>query len=298
MVIKGLIVIFCLLSLQPAVAQEDFYGHQLPKFEGGVALGYFHIPRYPGSDENREIYLPLPFFIYRGDVVRADRDGGLRGRFLRGKAYEFDVSVGAAFASDSDENKARAGMPDLDWIGEVGPRLRIFVFRNSLSRLDFNFPVRHVFSTNFTSRWNARGFVFNPELEFRRRTTFTKNASVVLSWDFTSATKELMDYFYTVEASQATATRPAFDAKPGYFSSSFSAFFIKAFHENKVNVFTGFTTTSYDQAKNEDSPLMKDKYTTSYYLGMTYNFLASKEMVTEVRLQDADEAASTSGAKP
>lgn len=261
------------------LAEQGLFEKQKPRYEGGIAIANFYLPDYPGSNEMQNVFLPLPYLIYRGDILRADRDGGVRGRFFRRENFEFDFSLGAAFPADSDSNQARSGMQDLDWMGEVGPRLRWHLFRTPIVKLDFNFPIRHVFSSNFYSRWNTRGFVFNPEIELTHRAFFDPMTVFVGSLAITEATEDLMDYLFQVNPSEATAERPVYDAKPGYFGSTLSAFMVKAFPKMKLNLFLGASLNNYKGAKNEDSPLIKDKYTTSYFVGISYGLFESKDTV-------------------
>jgi MipA family protein len=261
-----------------AQAEQDFYGERLPRYEAGLAIGGFRIPEYPGSNENRTIVLPLPFFVYRGDVVRADRGGGLRGRFFRSDRLEFDVSFGAAFPANSQDNEARRDMQDIDWIGEVGPRIRYFVIKTPLVRMDLNFAARHVFSTNFHSRWNNQGLVLNPEIQFRHRALFDDATTFVAALDFRTASKELMEYLFEVSERDVTPTRPRYEAEAGYFGTGLTLFAVKAFQNRRLNLFTGVSFANYDGARNLDSPLLRDRSTTSLFFGLSYTFFVSKEM--------------------
>jgi hypothetical protein len=91
----------------PAAAQSRA---ALPKWEvGGVALGVDQ-QAYPGSDQRVRRALALPYVIYRGDILRADRDGaGFRA--FRSRDVELDVSAAAAFGSSANDVAARRGLP-------------------------------------------------------------------------------------------------------------------------------------------------------------------------------------------
>ena len=43
-----------------------------PLYEAGVGMGAFYAPHYPGANQYRDRYIGLPFFIYRGKVLKAD----------------------------------------------------------------------------------------------------------------------------------------------------------------------------------------------------------------------------------
>ena len=54
----------------------------------------FTFPDYRGSDEGRGYVLPFPYVIYRGDILRVDRQG-VRGVFFESDRVEFDFSLTA-----------------------------------------------------------------------------------------------------------------------------------------------------------------------------------------------------------
>ena len=53
-----------------------------PKWEAGAGATGLRLPDYRGSDETREYVFPLPYFVYRGQYMRFDREG------LRGVLHE------------------------------------------------------------------------------------------------------------------------------------------------------------------------------------------------------------------
>ena len=140
--------------------------HPQPLWEIGALVGVGILPTYPASDQTRFEILPLPYFTYRGEVIRSDDKGLLRGRLFKSDRAEIDVSLAAAFDVDSSDNRARVGMPDLDWLGEIGPRLELTLARAGDVRIEFELPIRAVISTNFTSRANYQGLIMVPELAY------------------------------------------------------------------------------------------------------------------------------------
>lgn len=112
------VAVLTLGLLRPADAAET-----LPLWELGVVIGAGYAPDYPAADEYSARILPLPYFVYRGKVFRSEESGLLRGRIVQTARVEFDVSVAGAVDTKSHQNDARRGMPDLDWMGQIGPRL-------------------------------------------------------------------------------------------------------------------------------------------------------------------------------
>ena len=132
--------------MSPAVAG----GIEFPRWELGAAVGAGILPHYPAADQYRMELLPLPYFAYRGKFVRSDDKGLLRGRVFLSDRAELDISLAGSIALDATDNRVRVGMPDLDWIGEVGPRLQLTLARISPdAKVDLEIPVRAVFSTDF-----------------------------------------------------------------------------------------------------------------------------------------------------
>ena len=48
---------------------------KLPLWEAGVGVGAVAVPAYKGSATYRTFAAPLPYFVYRGEIFRANRDG-------------------------------------------------------------------------------------------------------------------------------------------------------------------------------------------------------------------------------
>ena len=109
-------------------------------YELGFGGAAFWGADYPASDEYRWNALAVPYFAYRGEVLRMDREEGLRALFAEEKKWEFDVSLGAAFPANSKDNEAREGMNDLSWIGEVGPQLPYYFLRDPIHLFRLSIP--------------------------------------------------------------------------------------------------------------------------------------------------------------
>lgn len=264
-------------ALGQSLAQPEQFIPQprRPRIEIGAAAGFFYLPDYPGADESHSRILPVPYFIYRGNVVRAEREGGIRTRFYRAEKFEFDLSFDAAFPVNSAQNNARQGMEDLDWIGEIGPRFIYHIFDTPKMKLDFYLPLRVVASTDFT-RVDNRGAVVNPEFAFRRRALGRDDVAIAAYLGMTIASQRLMDYFYTIDAQYATPTRPQYRAEPGELATNASVFLVKEL-PHKITLFAGNSWNFYGNAKNRLSPLLRDRETVSYSLGVVWRFYESDE---------------------
>lgn len=76
----------------------------------GCGLALLRLPDYRGSDENRYYVLPFPYSIYRGDILRVDRER-ISGRIFKTDRLLLDVSLYGSVPVDSSRNSARSGMP-------------------------------------------------------------------------------------------------------------------------------------------------------------------------------------------
>ena len=256
---------------------------RLPLWEAGVGGGMIESPNYPASSERNFVALALPYVIYRGDIFRVGGRGGARAVFLENDRLELDMSFGGAFAADSDDNTVREGMPELDYLVEIGPQLiykiKDFSFSGGgNSRLNARLQARAVFSTDFGG-FDGRGFVFEPTLTYQQRGVFLPETGFSLALRATWATEKLQDYFYEVTPEYATTVRPAYDAKSGYLGAELSAGL--AFPVVK-NV-RGFLTTSVQfnsGSANENSPLFEKDVTYSVGVGFVWRAYKSDAKAT------------------
>lgn len=234
-----------------------------------------YLPDYPAAGQNHFNGLALPYIAYRGEILRSDEKGLLRGRLMHTDDIEFDISLNGSFPVDSDDNDARRGLPDLDWLGEIGPRLQVVLARAPAgsAKVELELPIRAVFSTDF-SDWNYRGVVAAPEIAYQHRNFLGQDIQVKLGMGATFATVQLMEYFYEVAPRFATAARPAFTADSGYLGSKVQLVGFKALND-RWRAFAGLKVDLHHGAANEDSPLFKDKTTFSAGLGLVWSFYQS-----------------------
>lgn len=247
-----------------------------PLWELGVVGGGGYVPDYPAAGQNHFKGLAAPYIIYRGKFLRAGDKGIVRGRLFKSDRIDFDVSLDGSFAADSGNNDARRGMPDLDYLGEVGPRLQITLAKAARdAKIDLELPLRAVFSTDFSSV-DHRGYVFNPELAYQHENFLKDGLKVKLSIAATFADEDLMDYFYGVAPQFATAARPAYVAKSGYLGSQISFRLIKSLSK-RIKIFGRAGMGLHYGASNDASPLYREDVTYSAGLGLSYSFWQSEQ---------------------
>lgn len=252
----------------------------LPLWELGVAVGAGYTPDYPAADEYSTRILPLPYFVYRGRVFRSEESGLLRGRVFYNDRIDFDVSIAGAGDVKSADNGARAGMADLDWMGQVGPRVQIRLAQAARdAHIDFELPVRAVLGTDF-SRVRYIGFMSVPEIAYQHDNFAGTGVRMKLGAGATFADEGLQDEIYGVDPQFATAGRPAYDAKGGYMGSRLQLSGYYAVNE-RFRLFGLLRGDFHQGAVNEDSPLFRSKIGGTAITGFTFLFARSRNTVVE-----------------
>ncbi len=251
-----------------------------PLFELGVAGGGGYLPDYPAAGQSHFQGIALPYLAYRGRFFRSDEKGLLRGRVVRTERIELDLSLSGSFAADSDDNDARTGLPDLDYLGEIGPRLQITLARAARdAKIDFELPVRAVLSTDF-SDLDYRGLLAAPQIAYQHDDLGGRGLEVKLGLTASFATTEFMDYFYQVEPRFATASRPAFDARAGYVGTRLQLSGIQPLGP-RWRLFVALRGDSHHGAANERSPLFIERLTWAAGGGLIWSFFHSERRGVE-----------------
>jgi len=265
----------------PAAAQEAPAAagrQQRPLLEAGIVGGGGWLPDYPAAEQNHWRGVVAPFLIYRGELLRSDEQG-MRGRLYRARDLELNLSLGGAFRASSRDNRAREGMPDLDWIGELGPGLRWEAWRDPAARrrLTLEVPLRAVFSTDF-SQIRYRGFTFAPEVAFEQYGLFRPGSRARISIGPVFGSGRYMDYFYRVEGEFARPGRPAYNAKGGYLGTR-AQFSYRLPVTERLSLVAGGRLENFSGASNADSPLYKREFNATLVGGVSFSLYRSATMV-------------------
>ena len=81
-------IAFLLASVTDTCYADEGVNKKKPLWELGLFNSAMTFPHYRGSDEQMYYLLAIPYFIYRGEIFKADRDGKqiihLSGRDLQG----------------------------------------------------------------------------------------------------------------------------------------------------------------------------------------------------------------------
>lgn len=263
--------------LPMAVAQAE----PKPLWELGFGVAPMVLPDYRGSDESRGYFLPLPYIVYRGEILRIDRQG-IFARLIDGRHARFDLSFDAGPPVDSSRNEARARMPDLDAVFEVGPSLELCIWNECGAErvAQFRLPVRAVFSTDFGSV-ESRGGVLFPHFNIDLRNLGPDGGwRYGVSLGALYATERNHDYYYEVSPAYATPTRPTYDAGGGYSGARLAMTLSKRFRRLWVGGFVRYDDLSGTAFAG--SPLMRKEYSLQAGFGVAWVFDESEQLV-EVR---------------
>lgn len=268
---QSLLLIFAVIVFSTACADDPKPTTDRPKWELGVGLGVLSLPHYRGSDQRTEYAAPIPYVRYSGKRLKVDKEGG-RFYFYNGDDVKIDLSTAFSFPVDSEDNRARQGMPDIDAIIELGPRIQFNLYESDDKNLRFRFglPLRAAVATDI-GHTKAIGWVFSPYLQLRFYSGWESAISIGPVW----ASEEYHDYFYEVAPEYATSTRPAYNAKAGYSGSRITITVSKRFNR----LWFGFFA-KYDNLNNAtfiDSPLIRQNDSLMVGAALSWVFKESKQ---------------------
>jgi outer membrane scaffolding protein for murein synthesis (MipA/OmpV family) len=253
-----------------ACAQESEQTGQ-PLWEAGLIGAALSSPAYPASNQRHQRALALPFFVYRGEVLRADRNG-VGARLLHTDRVEFDIGFAASLPASSNDIELRQGMPDLGTLIEFGPRLKVNLAEPATDqRVTFELPLRAVLEFNAGVR--QVGYALEPKLayEWQQKGDWRlKGAFSLVLGD-----QQLNRYFYEVPSAYATANRPAYDAQAGLIGSRIGIDGIKRLGPD-VNLFAYARYDWHDGAANRASPLFAQSQGSSVGLAIAWTFSRSQ----------------------
>ncbi|GGA81357.1 hypothetical protein GCM10011369_24140 [Neiella marina] len=247
-----------------------------PLWEAGIAAAVVYGPDYPASNQRHANQLVVPYFIYRGEVIRAGEDGLIKAQAFEDDRWQLSVSIDGAFNADSDDNDARQGMDDLDYLFGIGPELNYKIYQAQQQELELKLQLRSVFSTDF-SNLNQRGYAFETQLRYEDREFFGQQLKFVGTVGPVWATDKLTRYFYQVDERDVTDQRPRYKASGGYMGTDVGIGFVLPMLNKKATLFFGGRVSFHHGAANDDSPLFLDKTTYGVGLGFAYQLFASDE---------------------
>lgn len=266
-----------LIGLAGLTLAEAAKAEPLPLWEVGAGVGVLGLPDYRGADETATYVLPIPYFVYRGERLRADR-GSVRAALFDNDRIEASLSLNATVPVHSKNNWARRGMPDLKPTVEVGGNVSLALWNSTDSRmkLDLRAPLRTAITIE--SSPNQIGWLFAPTVNLG-----ITDPAGLSGWKLSMLAGPLFnsrkynDHFYSVSPAQALADRPAYAARGGYSGSQATMALSKRYRRYWVGGFLRYDDLT--GAVFDDSPLVRDRRAVSAGVAVSWIFGESSQRV-------------------
>jgi MipA family protein len=252
-----------------ALAKEE------PLYEFGLGVGAIAFQDYRGSATAHGYPLPLPYILYNGRFLKANRDG-IRGTLVSQDRFELNLSFDATTPVRSD--RVRSGMPDLKSTVELGPSFDLHLMRSDDVgvKLDLRMPVRAPLTVEASPK--IIGWTFTPRLALDIKGPFGFDGwNLGLLTGPLFADRRYHAYFYSVMPQYATVTRPVYRATGGYAGTQFIAALSKRFPKFWVGAYARYDTLS--GATFIDSPLVQRKSYVSGGIGISWIISKASQMV-------------------
>jgi len=248
-----------------------------PEWEIGAGFAAIDFPVYRGSGDRRGYLLPIPYFVYNGEVLQINRER-VRGLLFRSDSFEADISVNGSVPAKSSDSVARQGMPDLDATLEIGPSLNYHFYysEDHNKNFDLRLPLRSVTASDF-SRFQNAGWLFQPQLNLDIRNIADSGWNLGLAASLIYTDQRYNQYFYDVPAQYATLTRPEYTSSGGYSGSQFIAALNKRHDGYWMGGFIKWD--DLNSAVFSDSPLLERKQYFTVGFAVTWVLDKSDKMV-------------------
>jgi outer membrane protein len=265
----------CALLLAAASWTVPSHAKEEPLWEFGLGLGAIAFEDYRGSDTVHAFPVPVPYFVYNGKFLKADRDG-VRGTLFNQDRLEINLSFNLTTPVRNDAE--RSGMPDLKSTVELGPSFDVHLFRSNDAKfkLDLRMPLRAAVTVQGSPQFI--GWTFTPRLNLDIADPLGFNA-----WNLGFLTGPLFadrrynQYFYSVDSQFATVSRPEYQASGGYVGTQSIAALSKRYPKFWIGAYMRYDTLA--GAVFVDSPLVQRRSYWSAGFGFAWMLRRSSSMV-------------------
>lgn len=234
-------------------------------FVFGLGGSFLSTPAYIGSKKQNYLVLPFPYIEYTGKYFSIDRDK-IYNELYNNEKTQIEISLRGMLPVKS-ENTAREGMPDLDAIVEIGPKITYNLFSKNDMKINLELPLRAAFSLgdNF---FDYEGYYSSFDLSYKNIIFDEYNLSFTSGVSYSD--KKINNYYYEVSNQYSNNKREEYHSKGGY----------SGFH-NGISLtkkddefwYGGFLKHYYiDKAVFENSSLVETKNSIMYGLALSYLF--------------------------
>ena len=223
----------------------------------GAGLGSASLPHYPGSDENEDYFLPLPYIDFRSDRLSVN-DKGLNAELINNNIIQLDFDITGSFSVSSDDNTARKGMPDLGFFVEIGPQVSLRLIQKQNYYISLDIPVRasyellgedEAFDDKFVQ---DAGYLLEPRVHYEAK---GENISFDFDVGILWASEDYQSKFFSVNQEFATNDRVFYKARSGLMGHRLSTTF--KYEKDNWLILSYLKYIDLSQGKNELSPLIK-----------------------------------------
>ena len=223
----------------------------------GAGLGVASLPHYPGSDENDDYFLPLPYIDFRSDRLSVN-DKGLHAELINNNIIQLDFDITGSFPVSSDDNTARNGMPDLGFFVEIGPEVSLRLIEKQDYYISFDVPIRASFEflgedEAFDDKFvQDAGYLLEPRLHYE-----AQNENINFDFDFGIiwASEDYQSKFFSVNQEFVTTDRAFYKSRSGLLGYRLSS--TVKYEKDNWLILSYVKFIDLSQGKNEQSPLIK-----------------------------------------
>tara|TARA_B100000925_G_scaffold291798_1_gene281497 strand:- start:1803 stop:2669 length:867 start_codon:yes stop_codon:yes gene_type:complete len=262
-----------------AQINQRFHENSRPLYELGLGAINIDIPYYPGSKTNQNRTIPFIWPVYRGKYLRIDQEG-TRAKLTDSRFIEFSFSLGFSFPINSNDNPVREGLKDIDYIGEIGPRIIFRLISDSdFHKLNFNLSLRSAFEvSSHNLRSNQIGLTGGPSLTYWIYLNSSKTASLFTSVSLLYGDSDYNNFFYGINEGNRVSNINKYKAFSGEISRRI--FSRIAFNlGDRLQLFFGGFYANLSNSKNISSPLIEQDANSGFATGFLWNFFQSDTKV-------------------
>ena len=250
-----------------------------PLWEAGFVTAAFSGPAYPAADDETTAAFISPYVIYRGDIFSVGDEGAFRALAFANDNVELDLSLGASLPANSEDDADRAGMPDLDFLFEIGPQLIWHAARHDFGQWQGDFDIKlRARSVISLGDFDTKGFLFEPSFVYELQSKTRRHLSWQADLELLYGNDRLNRYFFEVADAYDTPSRPLYAAEAGYIGAEIGLGLSYPVNDN-LRLFIGGNVELYDGAANQDSPLFKEDVAYSGGMVVVYSFYESQAQV-------------------
>jgi len=238
------------------------------ELELGAGVFVSSLPDYIGADEQSSYTLPFPYLYYRNDKVEIDRNA-VTGFLWQQDNWYFELSASGSVPVRSDDNEARTGMVDIDFVGELGPALSYYFIGdpNADEQVSLAVNLRKAYATDF-SYLDSIGYSYGASLHYDRKlSSFYQgqiqfNSSIKVDY----ANDDYLNFYYGVSEQYALVDRPFYQAGNGYRGTNINLGISWKSERFWFGSFVKYYNLS--DTEQQHSPLVKSEHNWSIGLGL------------------------------